>query len=85
MHDDCSREDTNAAKKEVVVGRTGTNWMLTADTGGGGMGESKLQAEYIFDGRNIEVGTEGTQALSLSLPLNFAVMELGRVFHPLGL
>ena len=29
----CSNDDTNAAKKEVVDGRKGTNWYLSADTG----------------------------------------------------
>jgi hypothetical protein len=73
INDDCSNDDTNAAKKQVVGGRTGTNWILTADTGGGA---GRLNAEYIFDGQKIKVGSGGTQALSLSRFLNFAVMEL---------
>ncbi|KAJ5168163.1 uncharacterized protein N7482_003757 [Penicillium canariense] len=51
--DGCSADDTNAAKKELVAGRKGDNWMLTADTGAG---TSKLQAEYIVDGRKVKVG-----------------------------
>ncbi len=55
---DCNTEDTNAARKKVVAERTGTNWMLTADTGASGSG-GKLYAEYILDGRNIKVGGDG--------------------------
>ena len=50
----CSPDDTNAARKEIVGGRTGTNWMLTADTGAG---QGKLYAEYILNGQNIKVGS----------------------------
>lgn len=50
----CSDDDTNAAKKKLVAGRQGKDWMLTADTGSG---EAKLQAEYILDGQTIKVGT----------------------------
>ena len=50
----CSNANTNAAKKETVSDRTGTNWFLSADTGSG-MGE--LNAEYILDGINIKVGS----------------------------
>ena len=50
----CSNADTNAAKKKIVGGRTGTNWMLTADTG---VDPGKLQAEYILNGQNIKVGS----------------------------
>ena len=50
----CSAADTNAAKKQIVAGRTGTNWILTADTGGG---SGKLNAEYILNGENIKVGS----------------------------
>jgi hypothetical protein len=51
--DECSADDTNAAKKAVVAGRQGENWMLTADTGAG---TGRLQAEYIVDGRKVKVG-----------------------------
>lgn len=50
----CSAADTNAAKKQIVERRTGTNWILTADTGGG---SGKLNAEYILNGQNIKVGS----------------------------
>ena len=54
VNPDCSNENTNAAKKEVVAGRTGTNWYLSADTGAA---PQKLNAEYILDGKNIKVGS----------------------------
>lgn len=50
----CNTDDTNAAKKETVSGRTGTNWFLSADTGAG---SGKLNAEYILNGQTIKVGT----------------------------
>lgn len=53
-HDGCSADNTNAAKKEIVDNRKGTNWLLTADTGAD---QGKLQAEYIFDGTKIKVGS----------------------------
>ena len=54
INNDCSLEDTNAAKRQVVAGRTGTNFLLTADTGNNA---GKLNAEYILDGQNIKVGS----------------------------
>ncbi|KAI3327059.1 hypothetical protein HD806DRAFT_531649 [Xylariaceae sp. AK1471] len=50
----CSEADTDTAKKQVIAGRTGTNFELTADTGAGA---GKLNAEYILDGQNIKVGS----------------------------
>ena len=50
----CSPEDTNAARKQIIAERTGLNWELTADTGAN---PGKLNAEYILDGRNIKVGS----------------------------
>ncbi|KAL8830823.1 MAG: hypothetical protein Q9191_001221 [Dirinaria sp. TL-2023a] len=56
----CNADNTNAAKKEVVAGRTGSNWFLSADTGAG---FGKLHAEYILNGKNIKVGTgDGAKA-----------------------
>ena len=49
----CSLEDTNAAKRQIVAGRTGTNFLLTADISEAG----KLNAEYILNGQNIKVGS----------------------------
>ncbi|CZR54066.1 uncharacterized protein PAC_03949 [Phialocephala subalpina] len=49
-----SKAETNAAKRQVVAGRTGTNFMLTADTGSTA---GKLYAEYILNGQNIKVGS----------------------------
>ena len=54
----CSADNTNDARKKVVAERTGTNWILTADTGASRSG-GKLYAEYILDGRNIKVGGDG--------------------------
>lgn len=53
VNDKCSLDDTNAAKKHLVEGRKGTNWMLTADTGSNA---GKLFAEYILDGQKIKLG-----------------------------
>lgn len=51
----CSPADTNAAKRKVVGGRTGTNWQLTADDRGEA---GRLNAEYIIDGVNVKVGSQ---------------------------
>lgn len=60
VNPDCNEDDTNAAKKEVVAGRTGPNWILSADTGAG---QGKVNAEYILNGVNIKVGSgEGAKA-----------------------
>jgi hypothetical protein len=55
----CSLEDTNAAKYEVVAGRTGEYWKLTADDTGT---EGKLRAEYIIDGNKVKVGSSTNEA-----------------------
>lgn len=54
VNPECSDDDTNAAKKETVGGRKGTNWYLSADTGAA---PQRLNAEYILDGVNIKVGS----------------------------
>ena len=54
VNPDCSADDTNAAKREVINGRKGTNWYLSADTGAA---PQTLNAEYILDGVNIKVGS----------------------------
>lgn len=60
VNQDCNGDDTNAAKRQVVAGRTGPNWILSADTGGGA---GKLNAEYILNGQNIKVGSgDGARA-----------------------
>ncbi|KAI4208870.1 MAG: hypothetical protein LQ351_008135 [Letrouitia transgressa] len=51
---ECSPEDTFAAKGKIVNGRTGDQWILSADTGGN---EGKLNAEYILNGKKIKVGS----------------------------
>ena len=50
----CSLEATNAAKKQIVAQRTGTNWELAADLTSD---PEKLNAEHTLDGRNIKVGS----------------------------
>lgn len=52
---DCSLKDTNDAKKSLIEGRKGLNWQLTADSTGNA---GELHAEYILDGRNIQVGSQ---------------------------
>lgn len=50
----CSTADTDTAKRQVIAGRRGTNFELTADTlGFAGI----LNVEYILDGKNIKVGS----------------------------
>lgn len=51
----CSLEYTNDAKRSLIEGRKGPNWELTADSIGGA---GELHAEYILDGRNIQVGSD---------------------------
>ncbi|EAW13607.1 uncharacterized protein ACLA_043250 [Aspergillus clavatus NRRL 1] len=50
----CNLDDTNAAKKKVLAGRRGPNWVLTADTGDG---PGKVKGEYILNGEAIKVGS----------------------------
>lgn len=54
VSDGCDADKTNAAKGQVIGGRTGTNWQLTADTGAD---PGKVNAEYILNGQNIKVGS----------------------------
>ncbi len=51
---DCSLEDTNAARKQIIAQRTGENWELTADSTSD---QGKVNAEYILSGKNIKVGS----------------------------
>ena len=51
---DCSLDDTNAAKRKVIDGHEDTKWQLTADTG---YGVGKVVAEYVLKGENIKVGS----------------------------
>ncbi|KAL9084424.1 MAG: hypothetical protein Q9165_008062 [Trypethelium subeluteriae] len=53
---DCSLDDTFAAKRKTVQGRTGTNFVLSVDTGSTELGKGKLNPEYVLDGKNIKVG-----------------------------
>ena len=50
---DCSLVDSNESKGKIIAGRTGTNFMLTADTNEAGV----LNTEYILNGQNIKVGS----------------------------
>lgn len=52
---DCSLKDTNDARKSLIEGRKGPNWELTADSLGAA---GELNAEYILDGRKIQVGSQ---------------------------
>ncbi|KAL1607616.1 hypothetical protein SLS60_002550 [Paraconiothyrium brasiliense] len=54
-HDTCSLEDTFAAKRKTIRGRSGTNFVLSVDTSVE-QGKGKVSAEYVLDGRNIRVG-----------------------------
>ncbi|KAI0388673.1 hypothetical protein F5Y17DRAFT_470265 [Xylariaceae sp. FL0594] len=50
----CSKDDTDSAKRKIVAGRSGPNWMLTADTVGT---PGKPQLEYVLDCTAIKLGT----------------------------
>lgn len=52
----CSLEDTFAAKRMVIQGRSGQNFVLSVDTGSTELGAGKLNPEYILDGTSIKVG-----------------------------
>lgn len=60
-HDTCSLADTFAAKRKTIHGRSGTNFLLSADTSVE-QGKGKLSAEYVLDGTKIEVGNNGMAA-----------------------
>ena len=64
----CSDADTNAAKKQIIAGRTGTNWVLTADTGGG---FGKLNSEYILNGQDIKVGSGDAATAGAAIAQDF--------------
>ncbi|CAI6330597.1 unnamed protein product [Periconia digitata] len=51
----CNLEDTFEAKRKTIKGRTGKNFLLSADTSVE-LGKGKVSAEYVLDGRNIRVG-----------------------------
>jgi hypothetical protein len=51
----CNLEDTFAAKRKTVKGRTGKNFVLSVDTSVE-QGEGVVSAEYVLDGRSIKVG-----------------------------
>ena len=51
----CDLANTNACKGQPVIGRSGTNWDLTADTTWGDAGI--LTAEYILNGKVIKIGS----------------------------
>lgn len=54
-NDKCNLADTFEAKRKTIKGRSGTNFLLSADTSVE-QGQGKLSAEYILDGRSIKVG-----------------------------
>lgn len=51
----CSLEDTFIAKRKLVKGHSGTNFVLSTDTSIE-QGAGRLSAEYVLDGRKINVG-----------------------------
>lgn len=51
---DCPDEEVYKTRKKVIANKIGENWQLTADTGGG---FGKVQAELIFDGTMIKIGS----------------------------
>jgi len=75
----CSKADTDTAKRQVIAGRTGTNFELTADTVGAA---GKLQAEYILDGQNIKVGTGDAAKAGAAAAADIVSTRLAFLFIP---
>ena len=72
----CSLEDTFSAKRKLVKGRAGKNFVLTADTGSTELGKGKLNPEYILDGRNIKVGDGSAAAAGAAMSKDFVSFSL---------
>jgi hypothetical protein len=51
---ECNEAQTFYHRKHIIAGRTGKNFVLTADSTGK---VGALQAEYILDGKQIKIGT----------------------------
>lgn len=65
QNNECSYEDTNGAKGKEILGRTGDDWKLTADTTVDTAGI--LQAEYILDGTIIKIDTGRAKSAAAKL------------------
>ena len=72
----CSLEDTFAAKRKTVQGRSGLNYLLSVDTGTLELGAGKLNPEYILDGRNINVGDGSAAAAGTAIRDDFVSASL---------
>lgn len=75
----CSKADTDTAKRQIIAGRTGTNFELTADTVGAA---GKIQAEYILDGKNIKVGTGDAAKAGAAAAADIASTRIAFLFIP---
>jgi hypothetical protein len=53
----CTEEQMEKAKGNILGGRTGTNWELTADT----TVDQSVDAEYILNGKTIKLGSGDLQ------------------------
>ncbi|RFU30794.1 hypothetical protein B7463_g5537, partial [Scytalidium lignicola] len=60
----CSLINTFAAKRMTVQSRSGTNFVLSVDTGSTELGAGKLNPEYILDDASIKVGDGSAAAAS---------------------
>jgi hypothetical protein len=67
----CSLIDTFAAKRKTVQGRSGTNFVLSVDTGAKELGAGKLNPEYVLDGRSIRVGDGSAAAAGKAAAADF--------------
>ncbi|KAI0837778.1 hypothetical protein F5Y06DRAFT_304212 [Hypoxylon sp. FL0890] len=68
----CDKESTDKAKRQVLAGRTGTNFALTADTTGNA---GELHAEYILNGQTIKVGTGDAARAGAAVSANFIAWQ----------
>ena len=72
----CSLDDTFAAKRMLVQGRSGQNFVLSVDTGSTELGAGKLNPEYILDGRSIKVGDGSAAAAGAAAANDFVSTSL---------
>jgi hypothetical protein len=72
----CSLDDTFAAKRMLVQGRSGQNFVLSVDTGSTELGAGKLNPEYILDGRSIKVGDGSAAAAGAAAANDFVSASL---------
>jgi hypothetical protein len=72
----CSIDDTFAAKRMLVQGRSGTNFVLSVDTGSQELLGGKLNPEYVLDGRSIKVGDGSAAAAGEAATNDFVSASL---------